>query len=186
MYGKNHVMFPKLKDKYLIPFSDTIKPIFRSQNDPRVILRFFPPLIETGMMWEPYTEEETNIMLVHPLKNREEVVEEENDTVDIPKTVKDKLVVPSTSSKKTKSTVVRKKTKTKKNNNVTFVDASSSEDLIPIRKANTTKRNNVILDSSSSEELLLPKKSATREIIDLTKDTSSSKGGRRRLTKKRY
>jgi hypothetical protein len=176
MYGVNHITFTKLKENHLVPFSDTIKPIFRSQTDPRLIVRFLPPLSETGLMWEPYTEEDVSVMLVHHLKARDapEIVEEENDTIDITKRVKDKLVSPSSfqSSKKRKSTTAattRKKTNKVKNSSSSS-SSSSTEELIPIR------RKNVVLDSSSSSSSsreLIPRRTV-REVVDLTLDSPTS------------
>ena len=174
MYGVNHITFTKLKESHLVPFSDTVKPIFRSQADPRLIVRFLPPLNETGLMWEPYTEEDISVMLVHPLKlsGAPEVVEEENDTIEITKRVKDKLDSPSSSSsqspKKRKSTTAatRKKTIKKILDSSSSSSSSLSEELIPIR------RKNVVLDSSSSRELI-PRKTV-REVIDLTLDSPTS------------
>jgi ribA/ribD-fused uncharacterized protein len=186
MYGVNHITFTKLKESHLIPFSDTVKPIFRSEKDPRLIVRFLPPLSETGLMWEPYTEEDVNVMLVHPLNARHtpEIVEEENDTIDITKRVKDKLVSPphsslssltssltSSSSSSSKKSKKRKATVTKKRN--VILDSSSSEELIPRR---TTKRNNVVLDSSSSSssEELIPRRTTKRNNVILDSSSSSS------------
>jgi hypothetical protein len=163
MYGVNHITYTKLKESHLVPFSDTVKPIFRSQADPRLIVRFLPPLNETGLMWEPYTEEDISVMLVHPLKlsGAPEVVEEENDTIEITKRVKDKLVSPSSSSsqspKKRKSTTAATRKKTIKkilDSSSSSSSSSLSEELIPIRK-------------------LIPRKTV-REVIDLTLDSPTS------------
>jgi ribA/ribD-fused uncharacterized protein len=187
MYGVNHITFTKLKVSHLIPFSDTVKPIFRSEKDPRLIVRFLPPLSETGLMWEPYTEEDVNVMLVHPLKARDapEIVEEENDTIDLTKRVKDKLVSPpqssssSLSSSSSKKSKKRKATATKKRNVIldsSSSASSSSEELIQVEPRRTTKRNDIVLDSSSSEELIpvIPRRTTKRNDVVLDSSSSSS------------
>jgi hypothetical protein len=187
MFAQRHLI--NHKENILIPFSNTIIPIYRSKNDPRVIVRFFPPLIETGMMWPPYSEEDINIMLVHPLraKNMPMQVEDINDTLDI---THENRMIPSSSS--SSFYPLPKKHHTSKNNFRHGDDNGwTNSDNEPILK---NFRNKSSSNSSSGKR----KKNKTRKVIggppdwpqgtlnpDWEKNVSSSSSSRRSSSDKR-
>ena len=187
MFAQRHLI--NHKENILIPFSNTIIPIYRSKNDPRIIVRFFPPLIDTGMMWPPYSEEDINIMLVHPLraKNMPTQVEDINDTLDI---TRENRMIPSSSS--SSFYPPPKKHHTSKNNFRHGDDNSwTNSDNEPILK---NFRNKSSSNSSSGKR----KKNKTRKVIggppdwpqgtlnpDWEKNVSSSSSSRRRSSDKR-
>jgi hypothetical protein len=149
MFAKMHLI--NHKEKILIPFSSTIIPDYHSQNDPRIIVRFFPPLSETGMMWPPYSEEDMNVMLVHPLRasSMPMQVEDINDTLDI---THENRMVPSSSSSSFYPSP--KKHHTSKNNSSHGDNSWTNSDNEPILK-------NFRIKSSSSSR----RKHKSRKVI---------------------
>jgi hypothetical protein len=185
MFGRNHLACHRVT--CIIPFSTTLKPIFRGQRDPRLVRKYLPSLRDVNMMWEPYTEEDINILRVHPLTERHApiIVEEENDTVDIPRRIKDRLLPPS-SNDSSSSSSSRKTNKRKAHKRRNIVMSSSDEESAYSSSSRKTKkrkspgksRRNYA--SSTSHPNLFP--SPVSSISSSSSSSSSSRKKKRRKT----
>lgn len=89
MFGKNHWSYEKNTNN-IEKFTLTLKPlaILKNPTRPELMLRFLPSLKDAGLMYAPYTEQDVDILRIHPLNAAAAAVaaavahEDVNDVID--------------------------------------------------------------------------------------------------------